>query len=234
MTASREGRNGPSYARMWADGLLRFVLMMAPAFLLAGRLDYWQLWVFTGLMLLTMAVSFVAFRRRADLVSERLYPGPGVKAWDKVWMALYLLSFVATFVIASLDAGRFGWTKELPVPAYLVSYAVLILASSLIGWAMWTNPFFAAVVRIQTDRGQVVIQSGPYRLVRHPGYVGGILLGLSLPWTLGSLWALAPGSLGTVLVVVRTYLEDVTLQRELPGYSDYVKKVRYRLLPGVW
>ena len=99
---------------------------------------------------------------------------------------------------------------------------------------MHVNRFFSSVVRIQVDRGQVVINSGPYQFVRHPGYVGGILLYLALPLVLGSLTGLIPAACSIMILVVRTYLEDITLQKELPGYQEYAMTVKYRLLPGVW
>jgi len=142
--------------------------------------------------------------------------------------------FLAILGVASLDAGRHHWTAPLPVPAYVAAYMALVLAYGIVLWAMWTNRFFSSVVRIQTDLGHHVVQDGPYRFVRHPGYVGAILLGLASAVVLGSLWSLIPAGLMAMLVTVRTALEDATLQRELPGYSEYARKVRYRLMPGVW
>ena len=120
------------------------------------------------------------------------------------------------------------------MPVYVAAYVVLVVAYGLVLWAMWTNRFFSSVVRIQTDRGHHVVHDGPYRFVRHPGYVGAILLGLASAVALGSLWALIPAGLMAMAVIVRTALEDATLKRELPGYAEYASRVRYRLLPGVW
>jgi protein-S-isoprenylcysteine O-methyltransferase Ste14 len=102
------------------------------------------------------------------------------------------------------------------------------------GWALSSNAFFVATVRIQADRGQTVVSGGPYRYVRHPGYLGSILLHLGVPFLLGSLWALIPGFVAVLVMVVRTALEDRTLRAELSGYEEYAERVRYRLLPGVW
>ena len=157
-----------------------------------------------------------------------------MKWWDKVFFALYIPSFLAILAVASLDVGRFRWTASLPLPVYVVGYIILFLAYGIVFWAMWTNRFFSSVVRIQTDRGHHVVQEGPYRFVRHPGYVGAILLGLASAVVLGSIWALIPAGLMATLIIVRTALEDITLRRELPGYSAYARKVKYRLLPGVW
>jgi protein-S-isoprenylcysteine O-methyltransferase Ste14 len=101
-------------------------------------------------------------------------------------------------------------------------------------WAMWTNNFFSSRVRIQTDRGQYVVQEGPYSFVRHPGYLGVLFWQPSIPLSLGSLWGLIPACLAVISIIIRTYLEDRMLQKELPGYSDYTRKVRYRLIRGIW
>jgi protein-S-isoprenylcysteine O-methyltransferase Ste14 len=99
---------------------------------------------------------------------------------------------------------------------------------------MLTNAFFSCTVRIQEERGHVVVSEGPYRYVRHPGYVGFIVSGLVTPIVLDSLWALVPAALAASLLVFRTSLEDSTLRKELSGYDEYAGRVRYRLLPGVW
>jgi len=222
------------YWLIMARGILRFVAILAAMFFLAGRLSYWQAWGYGASGLLFGLVVAVMFVGKADVIEERVRPGPGTKWWDKVFFALYIPSFLAILAVASLDAGRHHWTADLPATAYVVAYSVLVAAYGLVTWAMWTNRFFSSVVRIQTDRGHHVIQDGPYRFVRHPGYVGAILLGLASAVVLGSLWSLIPAGLMAMLVTVRTALEDATLQRELPGYTEYASKVRYRLMPGVW
>jgi protein-S-isoprenylcysteine O-methyltransferase Ste14 len=122
----------------------------------------------------------------------------------------------------------------LPVFVYVISILVYILGQGIFIWAKRANAFFSTVVRIQKERGHTVCQDGPYGFVRHPGYVGGILYGLSGPLVLGSLWALIPTALGLVLVIIRTSLEDKTLQEELTGYVEYSQKVKYKLIPGIW
>jgi protein-S-isoprenylcysteine O-methyltransferase Ste14 len=201
---------------------------------LAGRPSYWQAWAYGGIGLLFGLGGALLFAQKPDLIEERVRPGPGTKWWDKVFYALYIPAFLAILAVAALDAGRAHWTPPLPTLVYVASYLVLAAAYALVLWAMWTNRFFSSVVRIQTDRGHHVIQEGPYRFVRHPGYVGAVLLGLASAVALGSLWSLIPAGLMAMLITVRTALEDSTLQRELPGYAEYASKVRYRLLPGVW
>jgi protein-S-isoprenylcysteine O-methyltransferase Ste14 len=154
--------------------------------------------------------------------------------WDKLvggaWgLALFLLVPLA----AGLDA-RFGWTRQLS-PKWNAGGAVLLACGlGLAAWAMIVNAYFSTAVRIQSDRGQTVCRSGPYRVLRHPGYFGFILQSLGTPLTLGSLWSLIPGIAAAVLMIVRTFLEDRFLQTRLPGYGEYVQEVRYRLVPGIW
>lgn len=222
------------YFRQVLRGFFSITFLVAIIFLLAGRLDYWQGWLFGGFLLLLFLIQIVAFRNQTELGRERLKPGPGTKWWDKLFLALNGTSYLAIIVIACLDTGRFLWSAPLPVAGYIISYIVFSLSIFAFSWAMWVNKFFSSVVRIQSDRGQEVVQSGPYRFVRHPGYVGGILLALSNSLVFGSFWGLIPAAIVAILIIIRTCLEDVTLQKELPGYADYARRVRYRLLPGIW
>jgi protein-S-isoprenylcysteine O-methyltransferase Ste14 len=224
-------------ARYWfvvTRGVLRFVVILAAMLFLAGRADYWQGWAWGGGLLAVGVAVAVAFRTKADVIEERIKPGPGTKWWDKLFYGLYLPSLLALLAIAALDAGRLHGSPPLRPIVYVAGYLVLGGAYWMSTWAMWTNRFFSSVVRIQTDRGHHVVHEGPYRFVRHPGYAGAILLWWSSAVVLGSLWALIPAGVITILFFVRTALEDATLKRELPGYAEYAQTVRHRLLPGVW
>jgi protein-S-isoprenylcysteine O-methyltransferase Ste14 len=214
--------------------LLFFCILIALLFLSAGRLDYWQGWLLVGLMAVQTVVSLLQFSGNTSLAAERLKPGPGTKPWDKLFMALYFPLSMGIFVVGGLDAGRFGWTRGLPVWVYPVSVAVYCASFAFTRWAMQTNRWFSSVVRIQTERGQRVVQDGPYRFVRHPGYTGIIGSFLSAPFILGSFWSLVPATAVVLLLIVRTALEDSMLQEELAGYAGYAVRVRYRLLPGIW
>ena len=210
-----------------------FVFFSALLFVLAGRIDYWQGWVFIAVSLGFLVLTLFIFRKNPEFIAERLKPGPGVKKWDRVYMTLAAICGIAMAVLAPLDAARFRWSR---VPAGLYAAAVMtyIAGQSIFLWAKTANRFFSSMVRIQTDRGHTVCRGGPYKVIRHPGYVGGLLYQAAMPVLLGSLWGLVPQGIACLALIVRTALEDKTLQRELPGYADYAKEVRFRLIPGIW
>jgi protein-S-isoprenylcysteine O-methyltransferase Ste14 len=209
-------------------------LEMVILFVAAGRLDWTWAWVYLGICLVSIAiVGPITLRTSPEMVAERGRPR-ACQDWDKVIGGLYLLVFYFTLpLVAGLDV-RFGWTGEISVVWNLAGAALLAAGLGLGGWAMISNAYFSTAARIQSDRGQTVCHSGPYRFVRHPGYVGYILQPLGTPMLLGSLWALIPGLVAVALMVIRTILEDRMLQAGLPGYPEYAQQVRYRLVPGVW
>lgn len=210
------------------------VVMGILLFLAAGRLDWIAAWVYLILNVLIVATfGLYVARRNPDVVNERGRIGQSAQSWDKVVMILYTLALLALPVVAGLDAERFRWTS-MHVAVQAVGVIGLFLSMGLTYWAMLSNPFLSTVVRIQEDRGHRVATTGPYQLVRHPMYVGVIVLWPSTALILGSWWAVVPGLIIATVIVVRTALEDRMLQAELPGYADYAKQVRYRLIPGVW
>lgn len=214
--------------------LLFFFVLIALLFVSAGRLGYRQGWLLTALMAAQVVVILIQAYRDTSLTGERMKPGPGTKAWDKVFVALYFPTSTAILVVSSLDAGRFGWSPEFPIWVYPIAAAVFVAGFSFTRWAMQKNRWFSSVVRIQDDRGQQVVRDGPYRFMRHPGYVGIIASDASAPFILGSLWGLVPAGIVVLLLVIRTALEDAALKKELFGYTEYAEEVQYRLLPGVW
>ncbi|MFH0834728.1 MAG: isoprenylcysteine carboxylmethyltransferase family protein [Candidatus Micrarchaeota archaeon] len=209
------------------------VLMFVAILYGAGRTDYWQGWLFFGLTVAAYAGNFLAVRGNPALISERLNPGKGIVWWDKLYQGASALLFFAAIVVSVLDAGRYGWA---PVPTWLVLFGglVYIIGYAIFLWAKHVNNYFSSFVRIQKDRGQTVCEEGPYQIVRHPGYVGGMMYAAAMPLVLGSFWGLVPAFLCVVLLVGRTYLEDEMLKKELPGYAKYARSVRYRLAPGIW
>jgi protein-S-isoprenylcysteine O-methyltransferase Ste14 len=166
------------------------------------------------------------------LIERRMRMGNGTKTWDKVWAVLFGPVFAAVYVVAGLDARDVA--ASAPGVAWLLGLALFLPGTAMLTWSMFVNPFFEKTVRIQTDRGHRVIDTGPYRLVRHPGYVGFLGWILSAPLLLGSWWAFLPALLAVAGLCVRTALEDRTLQAELTGYAEYAERVRFRLIPGVW
>jgi protein-S-isoprenylcysteine O-methyltransferase Ste14 len=201
-------------------------------FIAAGRLDWPMAWIYTGISIVDAILLLVVVS--PELMQERTHPKTDAKAWDRVFARLTGPSgSTVILVVAGLDK-RFGWSALVPLAVQFVGLAAFVLGMGLMTWAMAVNNYFSLVVRIQKDRGHTVVSGGPYRYVRHPGYVGGIMFQLGTPLLLGSLWALIPAGLTALLLVVRTALEDRTLLNELEGYREYAQQTRYRLLPGAW
>ena len=214
--------------------LFSIVLMGVVLFLTAGRIDWLAAWIFLGtytLVILTLGVW--AARKHPDVVNERGKIAHGAKSWDKVLMTIYSVTLIVLFAVAGLDAGRYGWSA-MPLAMQIAGYAGFLLATVVTYWAMAANPFLATIVRIQADRGHYVITTGPYRYVRHPMYAMMFLMWPGIALELGSWWALLPAAVIIVVFVIRTALEDKTLQAGLPGYAEYAQHTRYRLIPGVW
>jgi protein-S-isoprenylcysteine O-methyltransferase Ste14 len=200
----------------------------------AGRLDWTGAWVFLGINLAVILINGIFMMRNGlETIAERGRPKE-FKTWDKVVGGLWgVMHYLALPFVAGLDT-RFGWTRGLG-PGWNIAGAILFAAGmALFSWAMITNAFFSTTARIQTDRGQTVCRTGPYRFVRHPGYIGAILQSPGTSILLGSLWSLVPAAAAVVFMIVRTALEDRMLQNELAGYKDYVKEVAYRLVPRIW
>jgi len=211
--------------------LLVFLLI---TFLAAGRLDYWQGWVFNGLNFFFILLTYLFLIDRKDLIKERLKPGKGMKQWDRLYYAVSTPLYFFMFILSILDATRFSWEPRIPFALILSGIILYIIGQTIILWAKTANRFFSSVVRIQTDRKHEVCNTGPYRFVRHPGYLGGLIFTIGTPLMLGSYWGLFPTVITILLMCIRTYKEDTTLRHELPGYWEYTKKVRYRLIPLLW
>jgi len=210
------------------------LFVAATLFIPAGRLDWAMGWALVGIYAVWVSANaLILIPRSPELLAERAQRKKGIKDWDAVLMSIVGVVTLCKHIVAGLDV-RYGWTVGIPLWLHIVTLAVAVLGYALGTWAMAVNAFFSMMVRIQDDRGHTVVTDGPYQFVRHPGYVGVIAFELATPVMLGSLWALIAGVLGALLVVVRTALEDRTLQKELEGYTEYTQQTRYRLLPGVW
>ncbi len=211
-----------------------FLVIGGILFASAGRFDWWEAWAFLIIyFLIALTSALWMAQTNPELTQERSHPGQNVKKWDNLLVGFNLLLTVALYTVIGLDAGRFGWSKT-PLWVRVLGISGFIPAFGLPLWASKVNAYLSSRVRIQDDRGHTVIAEGPYRYVRHPMYVGMILYNISVPLVLGSWWGLAVGGIMIAAVIVRTALEDKTLQRELPGYDEYSQRVRYRLIPGVW
>ena len=213
---------------------LGVVMLALLLFLAAGTVNWIAGWamviVMTGWVI---ATALVVIPRFPELLAERVGPRKGSKTWDTVVLSLYGLTMMIMWIVAGLDV-RYGWSSGIGPAAQIGAMLVVIAGHALVVWATSVNAFFSQVVRIQTERGHTVVAAGPYRSVRHPAYAGAVLLVLGAPIMLGSWWALVPGIICAILMIVRTALEDKTLQAELPGYVEYTRQTRCRLLPGVW
>lgn len=211
------------------------VLPMLPL-LISWRWDWWEAWVYAILSLLNFAVSRVlAARRNPDLIAERarFMRYENAQSWDKR-MTLYIgIGSILIMLVAGLD-GLFGWPPTFPLPVKIAAVVLLLAGYGWSSYALVVNRYFSGMVRLQTDRGHQVVSGGPYRWMRHPGYAGALLTSLAVPLLLDSIWAFLPSVFLMVILIIRTRREDRFLQAELSGYRAYAKRVRYRLLPGVW
>lgn len=241
---STEGRSPPSQvseARRLQPWTLLYGLWflflvavwIAGPFLAAGTLRWAACWLYfaalgAGLLLHGRAVA----RRNPALRERRKRVGAGTKTWDKIWNSLFWPLMIAVVLIAGFGV-RFGWAA-MPAGLFAVGAALLAAGLSLSAWAMSVNPHFEGTVRIQSDIGHRVIDQGPYRSLRHPGYAGLALWALATPFLLLSWRALFAAGAVVAWVGLRTALEDRLLRRELSGYEDYAQRVRFRLVPGLW
>ncbi len=204
--------------------------------LITWRWDWWAGWAYAIVYILGFVASrALAARRHPDLLAERarFTEHEDAAPWDRVLAPLVGLGGGLIPLVAGLDA-RFDWSPTLGWPVKLAALAVVLSGYALGSYALIENRFFSGMVRIQSDRGHRVVSSGPYRWVRHPGYAGALLTYWATPLLLDALWAFAPVLLLTAALVIRTQLEDETLQEQLPGYREYAQQVRYRLAPGIW
>ncbi len=223
--------------RQWIGLVVVYLFIPLVLFVCGGDFSWWQAWVYS-LLIVAAGVGgrILAEQRHPGLLAERQNIGniQEAKTWDKVLAPLMALSVGFPLVIVAGLDHRFGWSPVFPLWLIVLGIFSIAVGYALAVWALVENRFFSGVVRIQTDRGHVVCDSGPYRIVRHPGYAGNILALPGVVLALGSLWTLIPAAVALVIAVIRTALEDRTLQEELPGYQEYARRVRYRLFPGIY
>jgi protein-S-isoprenylcysteine O-methyltransferase Ste14 len=224
-------------SRQWVRLVVAYLLIPAILLICGGDLGWWQAWLyFLWILAAGIGGRMWAEQRHPGLLAERqnIENIQNAKAWDKVLAPLMAVSVGYSMVfVAGLDH-RYNWSSEFPLWLIVIGFILISLGYAFAAWALAENRFFSSVVRIQTDRGHVVCDSGPYRFVRHPGYAGNILALFGIVLALGSVWTLIPAAVASIIAVIRTVLEDRTLQAELPGYRDYARRVRYRLIPWIY
>ena len=223
--------------KYWVESIITYLLIPLVLLIIGWDLGWWQGWFYSALIVIAgIGPRLWAEKRHPGLLVERGKFGKAqdVKSWDKVLSLLMAVSLTfPLFIVAGLDH-HFGWSPVFPTWLNILGFILIMLGYTFAGWALTENRFFSTVVRIQTDRGHMVCDSSPYRIVRHPGYAGNILALPGIVLALGSVWTIIPVIVALIIAVIRTALEDKTLQEELPGYRDYAHRMRYRLIPGVF
>ncbi len=231
----------PPRKKIGLQAILRFVLLLLimPLLLfgLSGQLTWPMAWAYVLINIgSALASRLILMVKSPDLLSERaqFLKAEGIKSWDTRLVPLIaIFGPLAVLVVVALDK-RFSWSPPLSSWVEAAGLVVFILGTILGIWAILVNRFFSSVVRIQKDRGHQVVTGGPYRYIRHPAYAGNLFSILATTLMLGSLWSMVPAILVVIGLIMRTYLEDSDLRRELEGYEAYAQQTRNRLIPGVW
>ncbi|WP_349962229.1 isoprenylcysteine carboxylmethyltransferase family protein [Rhizobium sp. ZPR3] len=232
MTVTEPEPMSRTKAISYAIGLPLALLVLV--FLPAGRLDWVPGWVFIAFLVVSYGIATLIMRRVNPVIFRaRSRFQAGTKRWDLILVSLMCLGMIAEIPLGTLDVGRMAWSA-MPISIVILGYILLAAGIALGTWAQAVNRFFEPGVRLQRERGQHVISNGPYAFVRHPGYVSAIMIFAGLALAIGSWWALTPAAWASGLLILRTSWEDALLQAELEGYADYARRVRFRLLPGLW
>lgn len=230
------GINQKRGVKRWVfTSFIFLVLLAASLFLSAGKLVWWQAWVYIFTAAAILVIDYVVLVPISpDLLGERSRYQKGAKAWDQLLSRLMAtIGPLSIWIISGLDY-RNSWSDDFPAWVVVIAMEFVLLGGLLTLWAMAANRFFIGMVRIQDERGHQVVDTGPYSYVRHPGYLGSLFFIIFTPLALASYWAIVPAVLTVVVIFLRTYLEDNTLKEELYGYQEYAAEVHYRLVPGIW
>lgn len=230
--------NNLNLIKLWGRAIFRIAFFAVALLWPAGTVYWWEAWVVIALWsVYGFTMTSYLLRHDPALLKERLRFVPvhrEQKSWDKILMLMFFIAGIGLYLIPGFDVIRFGWSESLPMWMKVIGMVVQIPCFVLLGWVMRENTYLSQVVKIDEARGHQVIMTGPYALVRHPMYTIVIVLLFAMPIALGSRFALLLAVFLTVLLIIRTYLEDRTLHKELDGYVEYAEKTRYRLLPGIW
>jgi protein-S-isoprenylcysteine O-methyltransferase Ste14 len=235
LNVTSESNHKPGIYRWIIVSIVFLLLMGLSLFLSAGTISWTAAWFYLVLAAFIQVLdAIVLIPTSPELLGERSRPQAGAKKWDQVLSRLMAFFGPLTiWIVCGLDF-RFRWSGEFGLWLSLLSALLVFLGSLIVLWAMAANQFFIGMVRIQEERGHIVVESGPYKYIRHPGYLGSLLYLFFSPLLLGSLWGLIPALLSCGVVCLRTYLEDQVLQAELGGYAVYSKRVTKKLIPGIW
>ena len=212
-------------------GTLFFLLML---FISAGRINYWQGWLYATICIISVLLNSFALKNKDEIAAERSGVKSGTKSWDKRILGLSTVTLIITYIVTGLDSGRFQWSPSFHWSINTIGAILILLGEVIFLMAQKQNKFFSSLMRIQTDRGHTVCDTGIYKIIRHPAYFGNIITATGIPLILGSLWGFIPSVVSIFLILIRTSLEDKTLIKELDGYRDYTYKTQYRLLPYIW
>lgn len=232
MTVTEPEPMSRTAAISYAVGLPLALLTLV--FLPVGRLDWLPGWFFIGFVIVVFGISALVLARVNPVIYRaRSRFQPGTERWDRVLLWLMLPAMIAEVPLATFDAGRMSWSA-VPALVVILGYVLLGVGFALNTWAQAVNRFFEPGVRLQRERGQHVISTGPYAIVRHPGYVGALMIFAGLALALASWWALIPAAFASAILILRTNWEDALLRAELDGYAEYARRTRFRLVPGIW
>jgi protein-S-isoprenylcysteine O-methyltransferase Ste14 len=223
-----------SKSKAFLSAILGVIIYSAFIFLGAWKLLYWQGLLYLSTAVLGTVLSFIISRNDDSLIEERVNRVKDGKNWDKRLLASFFLLTLVTFVVAGLDSGRFHWSPEFDYSVSIIGCALMMAGQLLFAFAKHQNNFFSSTVRIQKDRGHTVCTTGLYSVIRHPGYLGMLISLIAFPIVLQSIWSTIPAFLTLILLIVRTNLEDKTLEMELDGYSEYMKRTKYKLIPFLY
>jgi len=214
--------------------IIAIIVLLLLLFGSAGTIYWIEAWILIVLYFIYVIGFFIWLKKNnPGLLKERTSRQSEGKCWDKIILTIYTILLMSMLVVCGIDAGRFHWSN-LPLILKIIGFTGYIPSAIIIFLTVKENAYLSKVVRIQKDRSQQVVKTGPYKYVRHPMYSAIILMILFTPFALGSFIALIFSGLTIILFIIRTYLEDKTLQNELPGYKEYIKEVHYRLVPGLW
>ena len=217
--------------RRIAKVVIVFLLQGVILFVASGTLHWNWAWFFIFVQIVILLINYAILPKK--VIEERGREKKNVKKWDKILVGLSIIPAIGIYVLSGLDY-RLSWSPGFHSSIHIISLAILLLASMLFTWSMVSNKFFSTMVRIQKERGHTLVAEGPYKYVRHPGYLGYILMVIATPVALGSIYALLMSFLVMIIFIIRTAMEDKTLLNELEGYREYSQKIKYKLIPSIW